>query len=92
MAKRKVKMAMAIRGSTNYYQLRKIQYRHFIQQGKEVGFTEAEVMDLINSVIRVLDTVIENVSTNIPEGFPTDISDKIFAGMKTQANKLNVHT
>jgi serine/threonine-protein kinase HipA len=92
IAKQKVKMAMAIRGSKNYYQLQKIQYRHFIQQGKEVGFTEAEVMDLIDSVIRVLDTVIEYVSTNIPEGFPTDISDKIFAGMKTQANKLSVHT
>lgn len=28
----------------------------------------------------------------LPEGFPTDISDKIFAGMKAQANKLSVHT
>jgi serine/threonine-protein kinase HipA len=92
IAKQKVKMAMAIRGSKNYYQLQKIQYRHFIQQGKDVGFTEAEVIGLIDSVIRVLDTVIENVSTNLPEGFPTDISDKIFAGMKTQANKLSVHT
>lgn len=92
IAKQKVKMAMAIRGSKNYYQLQKIQYRHFIQQGKEVGFTEAEVIELIDSVIRVFDTVIENVSTNLPEGFPTNISDKIFVGMKTQANKLSVHT
>ena len=92
IAKQKVKMAMAIRGSKNYYQLQKIQYRHFIQQGKEVGFTEAEVIELIDSVVRVLNTVIENVSINLPEGFPTDISDKIFAGMKAQANRLSVHT
>jgi hypothetical protein len=29
---------------------------------------------------------------NLPEGFPTDISDKIFAGIKAQANKLSVHS
>jgi serine/threonine-protein kinase HipA len=92
IAKQKVKMAMAIRGSKNYYQLHKIQYRHFIQQGKEVGFSEAEIIELIDSVLSVLDSVIENVSTSLPEYFPTDMSDKIFAGMKTQANKLSLHT
>jgi len=85
-------MAMAIRGSKNYYKLQKIQYRHFIQQGTEVGLINTEVIELIDSVVRVLDTVIENVSTNLPKGFTTDVSDKIFAGMKAQANKLSVHT
>ena len=92
IAKQKVKMAMAIRGSKNYYHLHKIQYRHFIQQGKEVGFTEVEVIELIDSVLRELDTVIENANTNLPKDFPTNISDKIFAGMRTQAKKLSVHT
>ena len=92
IAKQKVRMAMAIRGGRNYYQLQKIQYRHFIQQGNMVGFTEIEVTELINSVISVLDNVIENVSTNLPRDFPTEVSDTIFAGMKTQANKLRIHT
>lgn len=82
---------MAIRGSKNYYQLQKIQYRHFIQQGKDVGFIEAEMIGLVDSVLGVLDTVIENVMAKLPEDFPTDISAKIFAGMKAQVNKLTVH-
>jgi serine/threonine-protein kinase HipA len=89
IAKQKVKMAMAIRGSKNYYQLQKIQYRHFIQQGKDVGFTEIEIIKLIDSVLRVFDAVIENVNAKLPEGFPKTLSDKIFEGMKTQANKLS---
>lgn len=86
--KQKVKMAMAIRGSQNYYHLQKIQYRHFISQGNAVGFTEGEVLDLIDSVVRVLDTIVSNVTKMLPNDFPTEISDKIFAGMKTQAKKL----
>ncbi|WP_016954502.1 type II toxin-antitoxin system HipA family toxin [Catenovulum agarivorans] len=92
IAKQKVKMAMAIRGSKNYYQLQKIQYRHFIQQGKQVGFTEAEVIGLIDSVLAVLDTVIENVVAKLPEDFPRNLSDMIFTGMRAQANKLSMHT
>lgn len=90
IAKQKVTMAMAIRGSKNYYQLQKIQYRHFIQQGKEVGFTEAEVIELIDSVLGKLDAVVNNVSASLPDTFPRSISNKIFKGMKMQANKLSV--
>ncbi len=88
VAIQKVKMAMAIRGSKNYYQLQKIQYRHFIQQGKEVGFVEEEIIALIDSIVQELDTVIENVSVILPEGFPRTLSDKIFEGMKAQAHTL----
>lgn len=88
--KQKVKMAMAIRGSQNYYHLQKIQYRHFISQGNAVGFTEGEVIDLIGSVIRVLDTVISNVIMMLPNDFPKEVSDKIFSGMKTKAKKLKL--
>lgn len=85
-------MAMAIRGSKNYYQLQKIQYRHFIKQGKEVGFTEAEVIGLIDSVLRVLNTVIENVIAKLPGDFPRNLSDMIFAGMRAQAKRLSIDT
>jgi len=88
IAKQKVKMAMAIRGGKNYYQLQKIQYRHFIQQGKAVGFTETEVTTLIDSTIKQLDIVINNVSELLPANFPKVLSEKIFNGMKTQVQKL----
>jgi len=88
IAKQKVKMAMAIRGSKNYYHLHKIQYRHFITQGKSVGFTEQEVIGIINDVISNVESVINNVSALLPNNFPTNVSDKIFLGMKSQANKF----
>ena len=88
IAKQKVKMAMAIRGSKNYYQLQKIQYRHFIKQGQAVGFSEKEVVGLIASTVQMVDTVINNVTVMLPKDFPTELSDKIFQGMKIQAKKL----
>jgi len=88
IAKQKVKMAMAIRGSKNYYHLHKIQYRHFIAQGKSVGFTQQDVIEMINHVVTNVDIVIENVRALLPENFPNGLSDKIFTGMKTQAKKL----
>ena len=88
IAKQKVKMAMAIRGSQNYYHLHKIQYRHFITQGRSVGFTQQEVIEMVNSVITNVDSVIENVSTLLPDDFPNELSNIIFSGMKSQAKKL----
>lgn len=88
IAKQKVKMAMAIRGSQNYYHLHKIQYRHFITQGRSVGFTQQEVIEMVNSVITNVDSVIENVSALLPDDFPNELSNIIFSGMKSQAKKL----
>lgn len=92
IAKQKVKMAMAIRGSQNYYHLQKIQYRHFIKQGKSVGFAEEDVVTMIDSIIQRVDVVIENVTAMIPDKFPTTLSDKIFQGMKAQSVKLKPST
>lgn len=89
IAKQKVKMAMAIRGGENYYHLQQIQYRHFIHQGKEVGFTEEQVSELIDSVVQELDAVISHVSAKLADDFPKTLSETIFAGMKAQANKLS---
>ncbi|MDP2561396.1 type II toxin-antitoxin system HipA family toxin [Psychrobium sp. 1_MG-2023] len=90
IAKQKVKMAMAIRGSKNYYHLDKIQYRHFIKQGTSAGFTEQEVVEMINTVVNQVDLVIENVSKLLPPDFPKSLFNKITTGMKSQAKKLDI--
>ncbi len=90
IAKQKVKMAMAIHGSQNYYHLQKIQYRHFIQQGKEVGVTETEVVALIDSVVKPLEHIIEKVRANLPEDFPSELAETIFSGMQGLARKLRM--
>lgn len=89
--KQKVKMAMAIRGSKNYYKLQQIQYRHFIQQGKRIGFDEEKVIELINSVLHSLDIVIERVRAKLPKDFPRALSTTIFEGMIAQAKKLTIY-
>jgi len=47
----KAKMAMAIKGSKNYYLIQQIQRRHFINHALEVGIDANEADQLITGVI-----------------------------------------
>jgi serine/threonine-protein kinase HipA len=84
----KAKMAMAVRGSTNHYLIDKIQRRHWISQGQQVGLSAEMTEALIEEVISQTDTVIDRVSQLLPVDFPLDIAEAIFEGMKKQRLKL----
>ncbi len=84
----KAKMAMAVRGSTNHYLIDKIQRRHWISQGQQVGLSAEMTEALIEEVISQTDTVIDRVSQLLPVDFPLDIAEAIFKGMKKQRLKL----
>lgn len=89
IAPQKIKMAMAIRGSKNYYHVQKIQRRHFISQAILAGFTESEAEEIINNVTNSVEAVIHKVTEQIPDDFPKALADKIFEGMLKQSNKLS---
>ncbi len=84
----KVKLAMAVRGSTNHYLVDKIQRRHWISQGQQVGLSAEMSEALIEEVISQTDAVIDRVSKSLPAGFPIDLAESIFEGMKRQHLKL----
>ena len=90
IAIQKVKMAMAIKGSKNYYLLQKIQRRHFIKQAKEVGISAEEAGELISDITDSVETVIDKVVKLLPEQFPQELADKILQGMLNQCQKLSV--
>lgn len=88
LPKQKLKMAMAIKGSRNYYQVAKIQRRHFIQHGLRIGLSEASVHSMIEDIVESTDDVINKVSCMFPADFPAHVSEKIFSGMRKQASIL----
>jgi serine/threonine-protein kinase HipA len=90
IAPQKAKMAMAIRGSKNYYHVFKIQRRHFVQQALAVGFSEEESNDMIDQILAQVDRVIEEVSAILPDNFPKTLAEKIFQGMISQAKKIAI--
>jgi serine/threonine-protein kinase HipA len=88
LPEQKAKLAMAIRGSKNYYHIIRIERRHFVNQATRVGISAEEAEAMITQILDTLDNVIEYVSTILPDGFPKTVSEKIFEGMRKQAKKL----
>jgi serine/threonine-protein kinase HipA len=84
----KVKLAMAVRGSTNYYLIDEIQRRHWIAQAQQVGLGAKVGEKLIEDVIGRTESVIDEVSESLPDDFPTDVVDAVFSGMRKQSARL----
>ena len=89
LAAQKVKLAMAVRGKNVHYLLNQIQRRHWIAQGQRVGFSAADVDAMIDALTARTETVIEEVSSLLPEDFPMDIAGSIFEGMQRLNRKLS---
>jgi len=84
----KAKLAMAVRGSTNYYQIENIQRRHWISQAQQVGLGAEAAEQMIEEIIESTGAVIDEVNNLLPETFPIGIAEAIFSGMKKHCDKL----
>lgn len=81
IAWQKCKLAMAVRGSSNYYLISKIQRRHWIRHGESVGFEKQQVEAMLDDIIGRTPEVIERVSALLPEGFPVRVAESTVGGM-----------
>ncbi len=88
IARRKAKLAMAVRGSSNYYELERIMKRHFITHAINVGISKEEAIRIIDDIIEATPAVIEYVYDLLPEGFNQPLADSILQGMHEQKEKL----
>ncbi|QCP50816.1 type II toxin-antitoxin system HipA family toxin [Trinickia violacea] len=88
IAPQKAKLAMAVRGSSNHYQIDKILPRHWFQQGRQAGLGEAAVQDIIAEVVDRTESVIDVANDGLPPSFPAAVADAILSGLKKQSGKL----
>ena len=84
----KAKLAMAVRGSTNYYLIDKILRRHWIAQAQQVGLGAKAGEQLVEEVIGRTASVIDEVGGLLSDGFPMDVAEAIFSGMRRQSARL----
>ena len=88
LAPQRVKLAMAVRGSENYYLLRQIQRRHWANHGKLVGLGAVTVEKIIEDLLNKAEHVVNSTYAQIPEGFPMDLADAILRGVLNQCALL----
>lgn len=88
LSEQKAKLAMAVRGKTNHYSMCKILPRHWIEQGKTVGFSEATTMRILTDMASKTDAAVSDVEKLLPSEFPVSVSEPILDGLRSQAQKL----
>jgi serine/threonine-protein kinase HipA len=83
------KLAMAVRGSTNYYQIQRIQRRHWSSMAKQVGLGANTAEEIIEEVLAQVSNVVEAVHGRLPVSFPVSLAVSIIDGMQKQAGILD---
>lgn len=84
----KVRMAMALRGKNKHYLLTEIKRRHFIEAATHAGIGK-ETERLVEEIVERTPHVLDEVQKTLPKGFPTEIGDPIFSGVREQVAKLH---
>lgn len=84
---RKVKLAMAVRSGNAHYKMCEIRRRHWNMAAKAnaigAGF-ETTLQHFIERTPRVVD----EVAAQLPAGFPANVAEPIFEGLRAQARVL----
>ena len=84
-----VRLAMAVRGSTNYYHVNRIQRRHWSAMAQQLGLGAKAAEAIIEEVLEAVPKVVDSVRQKIPPAFPLDLVDSILIGMTEQSVKLS---
>ncbi|MBR7747759.1 type II toxin-antitoxin system HipA family toxin [Undibacterium baiyunense] len=79
------KLAMAVRGSANYYHLQPIQRRHWSSVAKQVGLGAITAEEIIEEVLAQVPKVVESVYGRLPANFPLSLAESIIEGLQKQA-------
>jgi serine/threonine-protein kinase HipA len=73
-------------GKKKHYLWNTIQKHHFLSTATRCGFDASSCAEIIEDMISKTSAVINRVSTELPPGFPAQVADSIFNGLKHSAS------
>lgn len=83
----KAKMAMAVLGKNKHYLFNDIQRRHFNNMASKC-FDRVDAEEVIVRVLQAAPRAIEAMRSRLPEGFPSQIAESVFKGLRQYAELL----
>ena len=83
----RAKLAMAVSGKSRHYRIAEIMRRHFNALAARCGWGD-DAEDIIGELLARVAPAIEAVSRMLPPGFPEDVAQAIFDGLRAQARRL----
>ncbi|MEI7934878.1 MAG: type II toxin-antitoxin system HipA family toxin [Chlorobiaceae bacterium] len=84
----KARMAMGLWGKNKHYLWRNMQRQHLVTTGISCGLSESVCVEIIDDMIGKTHDVIVRVSGQLPAGFPAQVADAIFEGVRLKAKAL----
>jgi len=87
---KKIKMAMALKGQNTHYHWQDMQGRYFLETAKTIHYSVETAQVLLAEMLGQIDLVIDKVAAKLPVGFPSNISQPIFDGIKSTKKKLQL--
>jgi serine/threonine-protein kinase HipA len=85
---KKVKLAMALRGTNKHYRIGEITRQHFNATARQCGLG-SDMEPIIADVIEKTPLVIERVGARLPKGFPVDLFETVTRGLQRAAFSLD---
>lgn len=83
----KLKMAMSLKSKNKHYLWSVIQTRHWLAMARQCQFSPQIMQTIIDEVFDNMENVIHQVKNLLPQHFPHQISESIFAGMRKIKNR-----
>ena len=83
----KLKMAMAVRGKNSHYRFAEIRRKHWNAVTKN-NAVSTDFEPVIRHFIDITPSVIDAIAARLPRGFPVQISEAVFAGIRAQIKRL----
>jgi serine/threonine-protein kinase HipA len=84
---RNARLAMAVSGKNRHYELATILRRHFNATAAKCGWG-ANAEDIMSELIARVEPAIAAVTRQLPTGFPQDVAEAIFEGVRKQVQRL----
>ena len=83
----RMRLAMSL-GRQNHYRVNEVVRRHFIETAEAVGFGKDLANEMIDTVLNQLDEGIDRTHSAMPDGFPDQLMNCLFDGLRNRAESL----
>lgn len=87
LARFKAQLAMAVMGKNRHRHLLRVRRRHWNDTARACG-SGAGAEPWIGELLARLEPAIQQVQAALPPGFPDNVSEPIFSGMRAAAARL----
>jgi serine/threonine-protein kinase HipA len=82
----KARMAMAVWGRNRHYRWSEIRREHFLKTASDCKVPAAD--GLIDELVERTPAAIDKAGEKLPPGFPTELADAIFEGLRKAAKRI----